>query len=136
MLMAIVNVYAALVVYLQNNKTYLNGLTLRLFQNNHTPDGADVAGDYTEATFSGYAAVALNNWGNAFQNGSDQGEIDETVRIFTCTGPSPSNAIYGYYVTDGSGNLVWAERNPAGPVTINTAGQTYSVLPRQTAVNQ
>ncbi len=39
------------------------------------------------------------------------------------------NTIYGYYITDLTGALLWAELAPA-PITINASGQTYSVLPR------
>src|SRR5437867_6622616 len=34
-------------------------LTLKLYKNNYTPVEGSVAGDFTEATFTGYAAVTL-----------------------------------------------------------------------------
>ncbi len=43
---------------------WLNANTrLRLFQNNHTPVHGDTAAAYTEASFPGYAFIALTAWG-------------------------------------------------------------------------
>lgn len=133
--MSLVICRTGLVAVVQQLKAYFNTLTLRLYQNNHTPADTDTAASYTEATFAGYAAVALGSWSNAFLNSDNYGETDETTRVFTCTGSSPANTIYGYYITDGSGNLIWAEINPAGSFLINTAAQTYTVLPRWTLRN-
>lgn len=133
--MSLVICRTGLVGVVQQLKAYFNTLTLRLYQNNHTPVDTDTAANYTEATFSGYSAIALGSWSNAFLNSDNYGETDETTRVFTCTVAAPANTIYGYYITDGSGNLIWAEINPAGSFLINTIGQTYTVLPRWTLRN-
>jgi len=102
---------------------------LRLFQNNHTPAHGDVLATYTEATFSGYAAIQLVSWGAPYLSADFHAWIDEIVRTFTASASSPANTIYGYYVTKGSTDLLWAEL-ALTPVTINASGQQYSVLPR------
>jgi hypothetical protein len=109
---------------------YLKTLRIRLFQNDHVPTAIDVVGAYTEANFNGYASILTNNWGPAFVNGGFDGETDEVNRTFTATNGAVVNTIYGYYFTDPAGNLIYAERNPAGGYVINAGGQTYTVLPR------
>lgn len=107
----------------------LNTYVLRLYTNNHTPSVGDNAGDYTEPSGSWYAPITMASWGTPYVNPSDQGQVDEIIRIWTVSGTPSMESIYGYFVTDGSGNLLWAELNPAGPQAMDTLGQTYSVLP-------
>lgn len=107
----------------------LNTYILRLYVNNHTPSVGDVTGDYTEPSGTWYAPITMGSWGTPFINPSDQGEVDEIIRIWTVAGTPSAEQVYGYFVTDGSGNLLWAETNPAGPQLMDTVGQTYSVLP-------
>lgn len=126
----------ALVALLQLHKATFNTYTLRLFKNDKVPADTDTVADYTEANFTGYAAIATNAWGNAFLNAGNIAEIDETNRTFTQTGVIVTNLVYGYYVTDGAGNLIFAERNPAGPFNMNANGLVYVVLPRYTYRNQ
>jgi hypothetical protein len=116
-------------------KATLNTYVLRLYQNNHTPAITDTAANYTEATFTGYAAINLVSWGNAFLNGSSISEMDEIARTFTQTGVGVTNNIYGYYVTDGAGVLIWAELNPNGVFNMNNTGLTYTVQPILTLAN-
>lgn len=130
------------IVIANGNKAYLGDLLrfslntdqpchIRLFKNNFTPTGASVAADFTEADFDGYASQTVVAWGAGFLNGSNQGEIDHAIKTWTATGGATPNTIYGYYLTrDSDGKVYYSERNPAGGVLINGAGQTYSVVPR------
>lgn len=106
------------------------GLKIRLFQNDFTPDDASVFADFDEADFSGYdGAHDCDTW--------SAGGITWIAPRMTMPGPiitwtsssgGVANTIYGYYVTDSSDNLIWAERRAAGPLTIGgSAGQTYTV---------
>lgn len=108
-----------------------DGLTLHLYKNNFTPPvDADVVGNYTECDFGGYASQALS----AFPGSSwatPRATTTGAAKVFTATGAS-ANVVYGYYVTNSAGDLVWAERNAAGGVTIGSAGQTYTVTPVMT----
>jgi hypothetical protein len=107
----------------------LANTTLRLFTNNHTPFHSDIYSTYTEATFAGYSAITLGSWGAAYLTADFHAFIDETIRTFTTSGAGLPQTIYGYYVTKGTTDLLWAEL-AATPVTLTAGGQTYTVLPR------
>lgn len=108
---------------------------IHLFQNNHTPADGDTVADYTECTFSGYLVKTLLAW-SAAATVSGRAEITEALQTWGHTGGATGNNVYGYYITDFAGNLLWAELDPAGPVLMDSSGQTYSVLPRFTLRSQ
>lgn len=109
-------------------RTFLNGLTLRLFKNNHAPSQGDTEANYTQADFPGYADVAVTGFGTAgFLNGSNNGEVDCAAITFTCTASGAGNNIYGAVLLDADGKAVCAQLDPAAPVAINTLGQQYTV---------
>ena len=113
-------------------RTYLNSNAyLKLFKNDKAPGDTDTTAGYTEADFPGYAGIQLASWSAAVTNADGKGELNETARTFTMTGSSPTNTIYGYYVTDGSNNLLWAER-AAAPYAMDANGKTYTVVPKLT----
>lgn len=109
--------------------------TIKLFQNNYIPVAGTVIGDLTEATFSGYAAQAL-------AGGAVSGMLDASGRAvaqwnavtFTKAGAT-GNTIYGYYVIDGSGNLLWAERFDSS-IAMNTDGAFIQLTPKFTGMSQ
>lgn len=125
--MAIVLTYGHEEDMLTAKKAVLNTYTLRLFKNNYTPVRGMSAGDFTEANFPGYAAQALNDFGAVGTNGLGKAETDSGIHTFLCTGSGTPNDIYGWYATSSLGVVEMAERNPAGPVTLNAAGIPYSV---------
>lgn len=110
----------------------LNTYVLRLYKNNHTPVDTDTVADYTEANFTGYSSIPLNAWGTAFLNGSNKGQTEMSTQFFTQTGTGTTCDVYGYYVTDGSGNLIWAELNPDGVFHMVNTGSVYEVTPKLT----
>jgi len=105
--------------------------SLKLFQNNHVPAVTDVNANYTEATFSGYLAMALGVWNLAFINPSGKGEIDANPQAFSHNGGGVANSIYGVYVVDATGNVMYAERFPA-PVLMAALGDSITYTPRLT----
>jgi hypothetical protein len=109
------------------NKTVGQNLNLRLFQNNITPADTDVAATYTEATFTGYAAIALTG---ATWNAAAAGNIAYSAQqTFTSTGVV-ANSIYGYYLSQvTSGILVWSERDGAAPFNVANNGDTVKITP-------
>lgn len=111
----------------------LMGCDLRCYSNNHTPTDADDVTDYTECTFPGYADVPLNSWTSPTINVDGKAEISMTEQLFTAGSIVTPENIYGIYVTDAGGDLVYAERDPGGPVSMAVAGQQYGYLPRFTA---
>jgi len=114
----------------------LEGAFLRVFKNNYTPINTSVLGDFTEADFDGYAEIELLGWSAAALNVDNKGETELAVQVFEMTGNTTPNTVYGIYVVSAANELLYAERNPAGGVLMNTAGQTYSYLPRFTAITE
>lgn len=108
---------------------YLRSLVLRLYQNDYTPvDGPDEASSYVEADFSGYEPQDLSDLGNAYLNEFGLGESDTETHEWTQNNDVPENTIYGYYVTDVNGYLIFAERNEDGPVVMDHVGATYEMI--------
>jgi len=110
------------------NKTAPSDLTLRLFKNNVFPSDSDNvnASGYTEATFTGYSAIALvaANWSITTAHPAI---ASYALQIFTSSADQTVELEYGYYITNVSGNLVIAERFTDGPYSIATNGQTIKV---------
>jgi len=109
---------------------------LRLYSNNHTPADGDDVTDYTECTFPGYAAIGMSTWSAAALNADGKAETSEVTQTFTGGAIITPQNIYGIFVTDLGGDLVYAELNPGGVVSMAVAGQTYSYLPRFTLASE
>lgn len=112
------------------NKTAAQNLVLKLYSSNTTPSETDTAGTYTEATFSGYAALTLtgSSWGAA------SGSIAYAQQTFTHDGGGVSNSIYGYFVVQAtSGILLYAERDGSAPFTLTNVGDNVKLTPTITA---
>src|SRR5262245_61795745 len=112
------------------NKTAPQNLTLRLFKNNVTPADADNvnASGYTEANFTGYAAIPLTaaSWSIST---ADPAVAAYAQQTFTSTADQTSMAIYGYYITRADATLFCAERFSDGPYNVLSNGQTIKVTP-------
>lgn len=115
----------------QNMRDYLNnqGSKVMLFKNDWVEDCVPLIADLTEANFDGYARQTVGTWLGPFW-ASPVASTSAPLVTFTCTGGGTPNTIYGYgLVSIADGLLLWAEKNPAGPVTISAAGQVYVVVP-------
>lgn len=111
-------------------------LTMRLYSNDKTPAGGDIAANYTEVSGGGYAnkPLTLANW--QFTAGGPTVALYNAVQAWVFTGAtSAPGTIYGYYITrDSDGLLMWAERFPAGSLPFSPiAGSVIRVTPRITA---
>jgi hypothetical protein len=105
-----------------------------LFKSMHTPADGDTLATYTaiEADFPGYARQQIQNWLAASTDGTGRAlSVADVVTFTRGAGGAPQN-IYGYFVVDAAGNLLWAELDPNAPVAINNPGNTYSILPTLT----
>lgn len=107
-------------------------LSLRLFSNNITPAESDVAGTYTEATFTGYAAKTLTSsqsgstWGVPSTSGGLTTSTYATNQVYS---PTTSQTIYGYYLLFAtSGIIAGAEAFGAGKPLAN--GDQLTVTPK------
>lgn len=93
---------------LSTNENYI----LKLYRNDYTPDDNSVAGSFTEANFTNYAAKTLTRalWNAAVTvSGKAETSYGSAPQSWTCG--ASGNTIYGYYVTGAtSGTVLWAER--------------------------
>lgn len=113
------------------NKTAPQNLVLKLFTSNTTPADTDTAATYTEATFTGYAAITLtgSSWGAA-----SGGSISYAQQTFTSTAAQATQNVYGYYMVQAtSGLLVYSERFSDGPYGITNNGDNIKITPTITA---
>jgi len=95
---------------LNNDFPTSKDLTLKLFCNDITPSDSDVVGDYTEAVGGGYASKTLTcgSWTISIADGIAQAVYVQ--QSFYLTGTLTTNTtIYGYFVVDGDGSLMWAD---------------------------
>ena len=118
-------------------------LVVRLYTNNHTPADSDTAATFTEADGGGYAPITIDPADWTFStNAEGKAQADHPTLEWTFTGPLTDNAsIYGYYVTDSTGNeLRWAERDPeadvTGPFQPQNNGDRFRVTPRITHASE
>jgi hypothetical protein len=111
------------------NRAQPTELTLRLYVNDvDLLSEAVSAADFTEAAQTGYIAVQLPgaNWAVSTTSG---------ISVATyATGVSFNFAVaadvYGYYVTDASGEVMWAEEFPSAPFGLPAGGGQIVVRPQ------
>lgn len=108
---------------------------LKLFTNDVTldvdyPDGL-VTADFTEATFTGYAAKSLTG-GSWTSTPADPSTGTYAQQEFERTSTGAQQTIYGYYVvTTTGGNLRWYELFPT-PIVVEFSGDLIRITPRIT----
>lgn len=107
---------------------------LKLHQNDPTAGLTDAQinalteANFTEATFTGYAAKSLTG-GSWVSTQGDPSTGTYAQQTFTRTATGVSQTIYGYHVVRASdGKLLWHERFP-GPITITNNGETIVLTP-------
>ena len=101
---------------------------LRLYSSpDAAPTDSTVVGDLTQVTSAGYAAVTLVSslWTVSQTGGVTTAAYSEVTFTF-----STDAVVYGYYVTNGSGQLLWLERFSGAPFTIPSGGGTVSITSR------
>lgn len=111
------------------NKTAPQDLKLKLFKNNYTPVEASVAGDFTEADFTGYAEKSLTGASWTVTPGAPSNAA-YAAQTFTSSANQTAQLVYGYYLVQGtSGTIVWAEKFTDGPYSISNLNDAISVTP-------
>jgi hypothetical protein len=112
----------------------LDGLTatvkVHLFQNDYAPAPGSVLADFTEADYTGYAAQTVTpaTWPVYFQGIAQVVAVGPAL-VFTPTGSTIANIVFGYFVTDTTGTrLLWAERFEESKV-LNGVTTGFSLLP-------
>lgn len=115
-------------------------LFCRLFQAPKSQLSTDDVASYAsiEASFPGYASQEITNWQSPTLVGNVAFTVADLLRFVvsssssSSTWGSPGQLIYGYFVTDASGILRWAESQPEspGPIEVIDAGDAVAVAPR------
>lgn len=133
--MALLIPIAGELVILSAMQPWLNTLTCRLYQNDHVPAFGDTVSDYEEADFGGYEGLPTDDWNDPFASGEGKGEITHPTLRWEMDSEFPQCQVFGYYITNDDGELVWAERRPGGPITMNFPGKPFTVKLRQSLRN-
>lgn len=108
-------------------KAAAENLVLHLYTNDITPGETDTTATYTEATFTGYAAITLTPASWTVTEG-DPGLAAYPQQAFTSSADQAPESVYGYYLTRvTSGRIAWAERFPAGPYVMANNGDNVKV---------
>lgn len=110
---------------------------LKLYSNNRTPGLTDQASDFTEVIGGGYVDVNLNKANFSVAAGNPSEALYSAFQDFTFTGATGGpGTIYGYYIIDGAGNLVQAERFPSAQTPITPVnGTLIRIKPKITAAS-
>jgi hypothetical protein len=112
------------------NKYVPEDLVLKLYKNNRAPADGDIETDYTEATFTGYAAKELTGASWTVTPGSPS-VVQYGQQTFTSSAAQTLQSIYGYYLIQKTSlKLVWAERFTDPPWNIVNLGDIVKVTPK------
>ena len=103
-------------------------MKVRLFSNNHAMDHATVLGDLTECAFTGYSAAAPTWTTPAISGGVPQTLPSPAGVPFTYSGAS-TTVVYGFYLTDSGGTVLYGGSTFPAPVTLSTIVTTLTVYP-------
>lgn len=110
--------------------SYLPSLLIGLFANDWHPQRVSTISEVTPAWFSGNTVLHnLPGWNAAVLDG-DLAVTSATQRQWIHDGGPVSSWVFGYYVVNLAGKLVWAERTEEFGTIMWFAGQTIRVTPR------
>lgn len=129
--MAVVVPNAAEDVMLQNivNKTAPQNWRLKLYTNDYTPVAGSTEANFTEANFTGYAAITLTGASWSIVAGSPT-QATYAEQTFTSTADQSAQTVYGVYaVQQTSGKIMFAERFASARVVQNN-GDNIKYTPR------
>lgn len=111
------------------NKTSPTNLVLHLYTNDvDLSTETFSAGSFTEVTVSGYAAVTLTgaNWTASTSTGISSATYNSSITFSFTTGVD----VQGYYVTNTSNQILWAEEFPGAPFTLPSTGGDIAIRPQ------
>lgn len=94
---------------------------LRLFKNNLEVEPATVLGDFTEANYSGYAEIPLDDMPDPEVSPGGKARIQAGDFSFLHDGGPTPNDVYGYYIVATNGveeKLCWGDRMEGAPFTM------------------
>lgn len=109
-------------------------LSLRLFSNNYTPVVGSVLANFTEATFTGYAAITLTSSqsGGTWAVPTNSSSLSQSTYGTTATWTATTDqTIYGWYLVGVSSNKVYAAQAfGAGKPLVGASSDQLSIIPK------
>jgi len=106
-------------------------LVLHLYVNQvDLTDESFTEASFTEASASGYASVTLtgSNWTASTDPGTG---VSTAVYASNVTFQfSVGEDVYGYYITNNAGEILWAEQFPSAPFALPSTGGEISIKPQ------
>lgn len=95
---------------------------VHLYSNTFTPSPDSVLADFTECTFTGYAAVPLGTLSAPVNTGASTMGVVASV-LFTAGSPftTPDNAV-GYFITDTTNAILYCAERFSAPIPFAAAG--------------
>lgn len=106
-----------------------------LFQNNAYPSLTWTKLSPVPCNFSGYSGLMLSfGWSAAVINNT-RAVTEANALLWTHDGGPVGNFVYGYYVVDTAGELIWAERFCPAPQWVFKFGTKVRVVPSFTLRN-
>lgn len=103
--------------------------TVKLTKAPFTPTPGSNPATFVEADYTGYGSQPIAAWGPPHLDDQGQARVDSgTLMNFIPTGTTISNTIYGYWIIDAAGNLVYAERF-ANAVVLSSPATPLSFVP-------
>lgn len=103
---------------------------LRLFKNDLTPVKTHVVASFVEADFDGYAGIDMDAWTPGFDEELQKAVLRSALLTFTATGAVTSNVIYGYYITNNAGTLVYCAERFSITIFVDETGDSIAVVSR------
>ena len=107
----------------------LDGGSLRLFQNDFTPNADSLLAAFIVADFVGYANKTIVTWGAAFLDPTGLATTLAPLQTWTPTNGVSPNTVFGCYFLDAGGDLVWSYRFP-NPVYFADANSVFNMVPK------
>lgn len=107
-----------------------DGWQLRLYKNNYTPVDSSTFLNFVECNFQDYAAIDLDSWSAATQDGAGNSYAEHAMETFVKGTGGTTNQAFGYYVTNSDPQVLWAERFDPGPIDFLVAGDSLDITAR------
>ena len=106
-----------------------NTLKMHLYTSPSTGlTGAEVLASFTEAAFTGYSAVSLTGFGTVALSGTSYAYSTGINATFTATGAYQT--IYGYFVTNAAGTVLYAAEDFSAAIVLSSSVNTIIVTPQ------
>lgn len=111
---------------------FLDGLTIRLFQNNVAIGPQTGINDFVEADFTGYAPAVGVTWGAVWSDAVGNAYETGDTKQFTCNGTGSANQIFGWYATKGASpsEVFQFGESFDNPIPVSQNGNVVIVVPQ------